>query len=86
MNRFAEGEIIINEEEFYIWLGQYLKGLRMSKKWTQSQLCSRYHLSRSSLSNIELGRHHLSAFALYKLLRILDEPFVLTLKTMTSTE
>lgn len=72
----------MTEDEFYRWLGLYLKGLRKSSRLTQSEICHTFHLSRSSLSNIETGRHHLSAFALYDLLTVLDETFENVINSM----
>lgn len=65
----------MSEEEFYRWLGRYIKELRKKKNRTQHEICHAFRLSRSSLSNIETGRHRLSIFALYELLCLLDEPF-----------
>lgn len=64
----------MDEEEFYQWLGVYLKGMRKKKKRTQDSICQTFKLSRSSLSNIETGRHRLSIYTLYELLCILNEP------------
>ncbi|GAA0852735.1 hypothetical protein GCM10008915_71570 [Bifidobacterium pullorum subsp. gallinarum] len=74
----------MSEDEFYRWLGQYLKGLRKSCRLTQSEICNNFHLSRSSLSNIETGRHHLSVYMLYELLTILDESFENLFESMLS--
>lgn len=74
----------MSEDEFYRWLGQYLKGLRKSCRLTQSEICNNFHLSRSSLSNIETGRHHLSVYTLYELLTVLDESFENLLESMLS--
>ena len=63
------------EDEFYRWLGRYIKNLRNDRRKTQIEICHAFSLSRSSLSNIETGRHRLSTFALYELLCVLDEPF-----------
>jgi transcriptional regulator with XRE-family HTH domain len=64
----------MSEEEFYKWLGEYLRDLRKLKKQTQEEICKSYHLARSSLANIERGRHVISAYNLYLLLQILDVP------------
>ncbi|MUT67103.1 helix-turn-helix transcriptional regulator [Paenibacillus sp. NEAU-GSW1] len=72
----------MSEEEFYRWLGLYLKNIRRSCRLTQSDICQKYHLSRSSLSNIETGRHHLSIYALYELLIVLDDSFENILESM----
>lgn len=65
----------MSEEEFYKWLGQCLRDLRKLNKQTQEEVCLRYPLARSSLANIERGRHVVSAYNLYLLLNILDVPF-----------
>lgn len=65
----------MREDEFYRWLGRYIKELRKEKNRTQHEICHAFRLSRSSLSNIETGRHRLSSFDLYELLCVLDEPF-----------
>jgi transcriptional regulator with XRE-family HTH domain len=64
----------MSEDEFYQWLGNYIQSLRREKKKTQQELCQMVSLSRSSLSNIETGRHRLSFFDLYQLMQVLDEP------------
>lgn len=74
----------MSEDEFYRWLGQYLKGLRKSCHLTQSDICNNFHLSRASLSNIETGRHRLSVYTLYELLIILDESFESLLESILS--
>ncbi|MBB3113465.1 transcriptional regulator with XRE-family HTH domain [Paenibacillus phyllosphaerae] len=65
----------MREDEFYMWLGKYIKEVRMRSGKTQHEICLAYRLSRSSLSNIETGRHRLSIYSFYELLCILDEPF-----------
>ncbi|TDL69379.1 XRE family transcriptional regulator [Paenibacillus amylolyticus] len=70
----------MSEEEFYKWLGEQLRDLRKLKKQTQEELCQNYHLARSSLANIERGRHVISAYNLYLLLQVLDAPLELLLK------
>jgi transcriptional regulator with XRE-family HTH domain len=67
------GGITMKEDDFYKYLGKYIKGLRKKKKMTQTELCLKFGLSRSSLSNVETGRHRLSIYDLYRLLRILNE-------------
>ncbi|MGE6663907.1 helix-turn-helix domain-containing protein [Paenibacillus xylanexedens] len=64
----------MSEEEFYKWLGECLRGLRKSKKKTQEEICQSYPLARSSLANIERGRHMISAYNLYLILDVLDVP------------
>ncbi|MFC7680303.1 helix-turn-helix domain-containing protein [Paenibacillus sp. GCM10028914] len=46
--------------------------MRKSKKMTQSQLASNLNLSRSSVSNIEKGIHHVQIHLLYKIAVALD--------------
>ncbi|MEC0107377.1 helix-turn-helix transcriptional regulator [Paenibacillus taichungensis] len=70
----------MSEEEFYKWLGERLRDLRKLKKQTQEELCQDYHLARSSLANIERGRHVISAYNLYLLLQVLDAPLESLLK------
>ncbi|NUU75231.1 MULTISPECIES: helix-turn-helix domain-containing protein [Paenibacillus] len=70
----------MSEEEFYKWLGEQLRDLRKLKKQTQEELCQNYHLARSSLANIERGRHVISAYNLYLLLQVLDAPLESLLK------
>ncbi|MBE7680082.1 MULTISPECIES: helix-turn-helix transcriptional regulator [unclassified Paenibacillus] len=70
----------MSEEEFYKWLGERLRDLRKLKKQTQEELCQNYHLARSSLANIERGRHVISAYNLYLLLQVLDAPLESLLK------
>ncbi|MFC6331002.1 helix-turn-helix transcriptional regulator [Paenibacillus septentrionalis] len=72
----------MHEDEFYRWLGRYIKELRKKKNRTQQDICYVFRLSRSSLSNIETGRHRLSIFALYELLCVLDEPFEKVIDSM----
>ncbi|KGP77732.1 MULTISPECIES: helix-turn-helix domain-containing protein [Paenibacillus] len=67
----------MSEEEFYKWLGEQLRDLRKLKMKTQEELCQNYHLARSSLANIEQGRHMISAYNLYLLLQLLDVPLEL---------
>lgn len=46
--------------------------MRKSKKMTQSQLALKLNLSRSSVSNIEKGVHHVQIHLLYKVAVALD--------------
>lgn len=64
----------MNEEEFYQWLGGYIKSLRRVNGKTQMEVCKTFRLSRPTLSNIESGRHRISTYDLYQLLGVLDEP------------
>lgn len=64
----------MTEEEFYKWLGQCLRDLRKLKNQTQAEICQTHPLARSSLANIERGRHVISAYNLYLLLHIMDVP------------
>ncbi|MCY9589846.1 XRE family transcriptional regulator [Paenibacillus chitinolyticus] len=65
----------MEEEEFYQWLGQYVKNIRKQRNKTQVEISSIFRLSRSSLANIETGRHRISCYTLYELLCALDHPF-----------
>lgn len=73
-NRIIDGGVQMSEEQFYKWLGECLRDLRKSKKQTQEEICHSYPLARSSLANIERGRHMISAYNLYLLLHILEIP------------
>lgn len=80
INRIIDGGIQMSEEEFYKWLGQCLRDLRKLKKQTQEEICQSYPLARSSLANIERGRHVISAYNLYLLLHVLDVPLETLMK------
>lgn len=73
-SRIVDGGIQMSEREFYKWLGECLRDLRKSRKQTQEEICQSYPLARSSLANIERGRHMISAYNLYLLLQVLDIP------------
>ncbi|MGM1044516.1 MAG: helix-turn-helix domain-containing protein [Bacillota bacterium] len=76
----------MSEEEFYKWLGQYLRDLRKLKKKTQEEICQSYPLARSSLANIERGRHVISVYNLYLLLHVLDVPLESLMKNIIQKE
>jgi len=63
----------MNKNNFYRCLGSKLKELREDKNISQNEVCEKFRLSRSSLANIEAGRHRLSIYTLYQLLCILKE-------------
>ena len=49
-----------------------IKGLRKKKNITQSELAEKTGISRSSISNIEIGKHNLTHEIMFKIINILD--------------
>lgn len=76
----------MSEEEFYKWLGLCLRDLRKLKKKTQEEICQNHPLARSSLANIERGRHVISAYNLYLLLCVLDVPLESLMRNIIQKE
>lgn len=63
----------MDKTEFYRCLGSKLKEIRENKNISQNEVCGKFRLSRSSLANIEAGRHRVSVYTLYQLLCILNQ-------------
>jgi len=61
-----------NGTELYNLIGSNIKKLRKSKKLGQEDLAKLISLSRSSLSNIEIGKHQPSVFTIYEIASALN--------------
>lgn len=55
------------KEALYKIVGERIKSHRDSRKISQLELSKRLDISRSSISNIEVGRHQIPLHALYEL-------------------
>ncbi|MCT4664978.1 MAG: helix-turn-helix domain-containing protein [Flavobacteriales bacterium] len=64
MDKFKEG--------IYLYIGRNIKNLRREKGLSQETLSNLLVISRSSLSNIESGRHHVSLSTLYMIANYLE--------------
>lgn len=58
--------------EIYNIIGSRIRCIRISKKMTQSQLALNLNISRSSVSNIEKGVHHVQIHQLLIIATLLD--------------
>lgn len=56
----------------YIIIGNKIKSLRTEINLSQEVLSKHLNLSRSSISNIELGRHQIPLFLLYELSQLFN--------------
>ena len=62
------------KEHLYVAFGERLRELRSTKDLTQAALGRRVGLTRTSITNIEAGRQHISLGVLYRLADALGEP------------
>ena len=60
------------EEELHTALGKKIREKRQSSGLTQAELAARIEVSRSSLTNMELGRQRLLIDQLYKMADVLN--------------
>ncbi|GAB6989918.1 helix-turn-helix domain-containing protein [Paenibacillus pini] len=58
--------------DIYKIIGSNIRDKRKSKMMTQSQLALSLNLSRSSVSNIEKGIHHVQIHLLYSIAIVLE--------------
>lgn len=63
------------ENEIYQKIGRNIYQLRKQRNMTQAFLAHYLKLSRTSVSNIELGRHRIQIHVLIQIAEILDVPF-----------
>ena len=69
--KFIKGELMDNLKKN---LGKRIKELRKSQKFTQEKLSEIINLDTPNLSNIERGKHFLSADTLTKIAKALNVP------------
>lgn len=60
------------KESLYKIIGERIKARREELKINQSELSNKLQLSRSSVSNIEVGRHQVPLFTLFEIAKELD--------------
>jgi len=59
-------------DELHVALGKRIREKRLSSGLTQAQLAERIAISRTSLTNMELGRQRLLVDQLYKVAEVLN--------------
>ena len=62
----------IEEIDFYSKIGQKIKQIRKEKELSQEQLSNKIGLSRTSITNIELGKQAILGYTLFKITKALD--------------
>lgn len=60
-----------SERAFYVELGQRLRSRREKAELTQAEVAARVGLTRTSITNVELGEQPVSAFLLVRLAQIM---------------
>lgn len=60
------------KEALYQMIGSRIKSHRESTDLSQLELSEKLHISRSSISNIEVGRHQVPLFTLYEISKELN--------------
>lgn len=61
-----------DEEKLHAALGKKIRELRQSSGLTQAELADRIAISRTSLTNVELGRQRVLVDQLYKMADVLN--------------
>lgn len=59
-----------------LYIGEQIKEMRESKNFTQEELARKIHISRTTLSNIESGKHGTVLIKLYDIARILETEII----------
>jgi DNA-binding XRE family transcriptional regulator len=72
IGKLKAGEVQKNVDVLYQEIGTQIKMARRRKGLTQDELSEMIHLSRSSIANIEHGRHKFQAHVLYEISSALD--------------
>lgn len=57
----------LNSNNLYFTIGKKIKTIRKEMRFAQEELANKISLSRSSLSNIEIGKHQPSLYTLYEI-------------------
>jgi transcriptional regulator with XRE-family HTH domain len=65
-------EVSSDGDELHVALGKRIREKRLSSGLTQAQLAKRIAISRTSLTNMELGRQRLLVDQLYKVAEVLN--------------
>ncbi|ARU60941.1 hypothetical protein CBW65_07480 [Tumebacillus avium] len=60
------------ETTLYEYIGKKIREARENKSWTQSDLSTKVDLTRTSVTNIELGRQKIQIHVLYNFARALS--------------
>lgn len=63
---------VVQCEPVYVSFGEIIKGLRLKRGWTQTDLANKVGLSRTSVTNIEIGRQRVLLSDLFDFARALD--------------
>jgi transcriptional regulator with XRE-family HTH domain len=74
----------MGEVEFYRWIGRLVKEHRIARNMNQDDLSLLLGLSRSSISNLECGRHFINAYILFKIFVLLDIPAESSISSFSS--
>lgn len=65
------GELVINQERLYSYIGDQLRSHREQKGVTQQELADLVNLERTSITNIERGRQKLPIHVLFGICKAL---------------
>lgn len=63
---------VVQCEPVYVSFGEVIKAHRLKRGWTQTDLADRVGLSRTSVTNIEIGRQRVLLSDLFAFARALD--------------
>lgn len=63
---------VVQCEPVYVSFGEIIKAHRLKRGWTQTDLADRVGLSRTSVTNIEIGRQRVLLSDLFAFARALD--------------
>lgn len=61
-------------EPVYVTFGEVVKAMRLERGWTQTDLADRVGLSRTSVTNIEIGRQRVLLSDLFDFARAFSVP------------
>ena len=81
------GSMKNSQEEFLVTLGQRIRGTRIKRGMTQTDLAGAARLDRAYLSGVENGKHNITVGAILRLANALDvTPEVLIAHAATGQE
>ena len=63
---------VVQCEPVYVSFGEIVKAHRLKRGWTQADLAARVGLSRTSVTNIEIGRQRVLLSDLFEYARVFD--------------
>ena len=63
---------VVQCEQVYVSFGELVKAQRMKRGWTQTDLAERVGLSRTSVTNIEIGRQRVLLSDLFDFAKAFD--------------